>query len=194
MNPLPPSLLAVRPELELDGHPVAPTIGRPPRSYTRGLHDQIVLHIHNGNRPVTAAAMAGITSQTFYTWMRLGKAGDVHLAEFAEDVELAIGKAEGTALEAVKAFADPENAKWYLERTRAAGFSKEVNAKVEGALQEFVQRLRDGLMPLPARMMSGADVYAMVVAIAGGQAAVELEGPARFQLVAHDQEDPRTPR
>lgn len=117
--------------------------------------------------------MAGLTAANYYSWMKRGREGDPHLAEFAEDIELALGFAEGQALAAVRAFEDPEHAKWYLERTRAAGYSKEVNQKVEALIADFMTRMRDGLPPA---------LYLQVLAVANGDGLPEIEGPSRFRL------------
>lgn len=183
-KPLPPELLAARPGLADDPHaehPVnGPMIGSPPAKYTIAVHEAIIAHIKAGNRPIAAAAAAGITSNTFYDWMKRGRSGDPHLVQFYEDVEIAQGVAETTALAAVKPMntMDGENAKWWLERARAAGYSKEVNARVEAALSEFVEKLRNGLPH---------EVYMMVLAAASGQA-IE-SAPNTFQLTAKPEDD-----
>lgn len=178
-KPLPSDLVAARPALADDPTAQHPANGRslppPPAKYTLGLHEQIIENIRNYNRPVAAAQMAGITANTFYDWMKRGKEGDPHLARFVDDVELAIGQAEGYALKVVtNSFVDdPENAKWYLERTRGAGYDKASNAKVEAILTEVVQRLRDGLTDAE---------YRKVLALISGQTLPEMDGPGRFQL------------
>lgn len=180
-KPLPPELLATKPYLADDPtaqHPKnGPPVGNPPPKYTQGLHEAIIANIKKFNRPVTAAHMAGITSAMFYDWMKRGRDGDPHLIGFADDVERAQGVAEGRALEVVtEAFVDdPEHAKWYLERTRGAGFSKEVNAKVEALLADMIQRLRDELPP---------EMYKAVLSVMSGQGIQNDEGPSRFQLSA----------
>lgn len=155
----------------------AAQLGPVPARYTIGVHQSICDNIRKGNRPITAAQMSGIPSNTFYQWMRLGKAGNPHLAKFVEDVELAGGDAEGKALASVVgAFDDPDNAKWYLERTRAAGYSKEVNEKLTALLNEFMDRLQDGLPQ---------NVFDMVLAVASGAGLPEGQR-ARIQLVANN--------
>ncbi len=168
------NLADVRPAAAAAGESLADArLGKPPARYTLGVHQQICDNVRRGNRPVTAAQMAGIPSSTFYHWMKLGKEGNPHLFQFAEDVEIAGGEAEGTALSAITtSFEDPENAKWYLERTRPAGYSKEVNSKVEAFINEFMDRLQDGLTP---------EMYAIVMGVAAGAGLPEA-GPARFQL------------
>lgn len=146
----------------LENEPAPKKIGKPPPKYTPAVHETIVQYIKEGNRPHVAAGMAGITSHTFYNWLQKGKAGDPHLWQFAQDVELAEHAAEGEAVKVLKkAFADdPEAAKWWLERARSAGYSKQVKTLVESQLQEFMKRLEEGLPP---------EIFEMVLAIYAGQ-------------------------
>ncbi len=159
------------------GHAV---LGPPPPRYTVGVHQQICENIRAGNRPVTAANMAGITSSNFYMWMQLGRAGNPHLVQFVEDIEIATGTAEGEAVRVIKEsfWENPDNAKWWLERTRSAGFSKEVNEKVNGLLMEFMDRLEAGLP---------ADLYNKVLSVASGAGLPEhTGGRGHFQLTAKE--------
>lgn len=114
----------------------------------------IVKQIKAGNRPITAAQMAGLTRAEFRTRCR-------HDPEFARAIELAEGVAEGQAVRmVVESFAtDPENAKWWLERGRSGGWSKQVQQLVNGQLEEFMARLEAGLPP---------DVFRRVLAVATG--------------------------
>lgn len=105
--------------------------------------------------------------------MKKGKAGDPVYKDFVDDIDVAIGEAEGKALDAITdAFENPENAKWYLERARPAGYSKEVNLKVDAILNDFMDRLQDGLPP---------DIFDKVLAVASGAGLPEA-APARFTL------------
>jgi hypothetical protein len=153
----------------------AAQLGGPPARYTPGLHTQICENIRRGNRPVTAAQMAGIPSHVFYRWMNQGKAGDPHLWQFAEDVETACGQAEGIAVAVVtNAYMEsPENAKWWLERSRPAGFSKEVNARVNGELEEFVRRLE---------MTLDAETFEKVMSAYAGQPTLAPASAPHAQL------------
>lgn len=146
MKKVPEGLVETRPAVadEPTEHFVnGPPLGPPPRNYTRGLHDRIVQLIEAGNRPVVAAGMAGITSATFHRWIQQGREGNPHLVEFAQDVELAESRAEGNAVETVQkaALEDPEYAKWWLERARAKGWSKQVRTIVEHELEDVIERL-----------------------------------------------------
>lgn len=165
----------------LTEHPEqGPALGAPPKYYTRGVHEAIVDHIRRGNRPVVAAGLAGITSATFYGWMQRGREADPHLESFANDVELAMATAEGKAVEKIfgdTGFADPDNAKYWLERARPEGWSKETNAKVNALLVEFMERLERTLPP---------DVFRMVIAAASGQTAVVAR--PTFQLSGSEEE------
>lgn len=156
----PKELLEQRPALAFEEnvlHPeTTPTItGKPPAKYTRALHERICEELRKGQRPQGACARAGITTATFYEWVRKGKAGDPWLYEFAEDVEIAFNTAEADALDTVtQGFREtdpekkkPEDAKWYLERARPDGYSKQVKTAVEGQIKEFLQRLEHALEP-----------------------------------------------
>lgn len=185
-NPPPKALVALRPALEdhevphpSNGDPLPP----PPSRYTPGLHEQICENIRKGNRPATAAGMAGIPSNTFYAWMKKGREGDPHLWKFAEDVELACHMAEGTAVASVAGPAgafvdDPDNAKWWLERMRADGFDKNANSKVAALLEDFMSRLEAALPP---------EIFNMVIAAASGHA-MHVAKPT-FQLDAQEEKD-----
>lgn len=128
-------------------------LGDPPRKYTRAVHDVICAELEKGQRPQGACAKAGITMSTFHNWVKRGKEGDPWLYEFAEDVEIAINLAEHKALGVITdGFnaedpdkIDPERAKWFLERTRSDGFSKQVKQVVENQIQDFLLRLEAAL-------------------------------------------------
>lgn len=176
---LPASLLEARPGLAFnEDEAVAPgSIGRPPAKYTRAVHDSIVENIKKFNRPLVAAQIAGISAAIYHHWMRLGKAGDPHLWEFADDVEQAMAVAEGLAIEKVVAAAeaDPENFKWWLERSRPEAYSKDVAARVNGELENFVKRLELQLDPA---------TFERVLACFAGQPA-----PAVALLTPHDPQE-----
>ncbi len=167
---IPDALLAARPGLA-DTYTTHPAecpdpAGKPPSRYSQGLHDQIVANIVKGNRPHVAAGMAGLPTTTFYAWMRMGKEGNVHLAQFVEDVEIACHKAEGNAIEilnngfyAENLTTATENVKWWLTAARADGYSKEANAKANAMIAEFMARLETSLPP---------EIFQMVIAAATG--------------------------
>ncbi len=155
----PKALLEQRPALadELDvQHPSnGVSIGDPPRKYTRAVHERICEELRKGQRAQGACARAGITTATFYEWMRRGKSGDPHLYEFYEDVEKAFNEAEAHAVDVVVgSFSqkkasdnDREAAQWFLERARAEGYSKQVKTAVEGQIRDFMMRLEASLDP-----------------------------------------------
>lgn len=160
----------------------AAQLGPIPSRYSTGAHQVICDNIRAGNRPVTAAQMAGIPSNIYYHWMKLGKEGNPHLAQFAEDVELACGVAEGNAVAAItSSYADPDNAKWWLERARASGYSKEVNLKVDAMINEFMDRLQSGLPP---------DIWDKVLAVGGGANLQISDGRTPLQLVEINDVEP----
>lgn len=191
IKPPPKDLIDQRPALAGEvyvQHPnTSPSIGEPPRKYTRAVHERIVEELKKGQRPQGACARAGITLATFHEWVRRGKAKDPWLYEFAEDVEIAYNTAEATALEAVtEGFrsTDPairlnhtEEAKWFLERARPDGYSKQVKTAVEGQIMQFMVRLEAALDPL---------TFEKVLAVYLGQSpAAELGNKEVAQLPEH---------
>lgn len=173
-RPAPQPLIDSRPALaqqDIVYHPTTgPGIGRPPAKYTRAVHDVICDELKKGQRPQGACAKAGITMATYYEWIRRGKAEDPHLWEFAQDVEIAMGLAEAKAVETiVESFTttnidlrNPDNAKWFLERARPDGYSKQVKTLVDGQIKQFMERLEAALP---------AELFEQVIAVYLGQAA-----------------------
>lgn len=157
MNPTAPEkLIEQRPVLEgepdIEQHTQQAKLGRPPRKYTKAVHDVIVQELQRGQRPQGACARAGITTATFYDWIQRGKSGDPWLYEFAEDVEIAFNEAEAKAVDVVNDVMGSEDdemrfkaATWKLERTRPDGYSKQVKTAVEGQILQFMQRLEKAL-------------------------------------------------
>jgi transposase-like protein len=195
-KPPPAQLVETRPaalEMESLHHPEqGPYLGPPPKRYSKALHEAIVANIKKGNRPVIAAAMAGIPSSTFYKWMQRGKEGHPHFWAFSEDVELAMAVAEGKAVEKIAGDDgefqnDPENAKYWLERQRMEGWSKDANAKVQGMVSEFMERLENNLPAVITPEMVGQPMFKFVIAAATGQT-VTTARPT-FQLTDGSEED-----
>lgn len=177
--PPPKEMLETRPGAEdtpYIGHPInGPPIGRPPPNYTPAVLETIVRHIECGQRPQVAAALAGIPTNTFYRWMSDGKAGDPHLHEFYVAVERALAVAESKAVTAIAGSkgtfdADPDNAKWYLERTRPEGYSKDVAAKVHAELNAALEKLQLAFDP---------DTFDRIVAVLAGHS-VQTKEPRAF--------------
>lgn len=189
MKTLPPEALATRPALAFNEHAQhpanGPNIGYPPLRYSTALHEAVIAGIKKGNRPVIAAAAAGLPSQSFYEWMKRGKEGDPHLWQFAEDVEQALAHAETSAIAVIASqdgsFAqDSDNAKWWLERSRSDGYSKEASTKVNGMLEEFFKRIEAALPP---------EIFQLVIAAASGQQLPEGALATRAQLSAPTVDD-----
>ncbi len=122
-------------------------MGNPPAKYSIGLHTHICELIKKGHRPVIAAQQAGIASHTFYRWMNLGKNGDPHLYQFAEDVEQAVAIFEGTMTDKVieDTDKDAKSAQWLLERRFPEGYSKDVDSKVNAIISNFMAALKEHL-------------------------------------------------
>jgi hypothetical protein len=181
MTDIPKELLEQRPVLEGDPtvrHPEMGNmeIGPPPRKYTQAVHERICDELRKGHRAQGACARAGITTATFYNWIRMGKEGNPHLAQFVEDVEIAYNEAEANALDVVNEVMDDksteanpklrlEAAQWKLERTRADGYSKQVKTLVDKQIEQFVGRLEAALVGRPAKMMTGDQIFELVLAV-----------------------------
>lgn len=183
-----PELLEQRPGLadeEDVRHPLTnPVLGDAPRKYTKAVHDRICDEIASGQRPQGACARAGITMATFYDWMRRGKDGDPWLHQFAEDVEVAKGKAEAKAVDVLTRSGfeaqdmDSDDVKWWLERARPEGYSKHTVQLVDDQQKEFLARLEAALLPMPPRLISGEQILMLIYSVSMGQP-VNL-GPAQL--------------
>ncbi len=153
----PPELLEQHPCLAMEAeafHPsTSPCHGTPPRAFTAAVHNSIVSEIRKGNRPVVAASLAGIGQGAFYEWCRRGREDDPHFAQFVADIDQALAEAEATALGVItSSFTDPEtrnsdDAKWYLERSRAFAYAKQVRTAVDSQLAEFINLMETSLPP-----------------------------------------------
>lgn len=182
---IPSELVETRPVVTDEGqtHPAQglPGVTTPIR-YSTAVHDSIVDSIRKGNRPKTACAIAGIPYNDYLKWMRMGHDEHPIMFQFALDVEQAIAGMEEKAIKSITedgAFTDAENAKWYLERRHADGYSKETHTKVNAMLAEFLETLERGLPP---------DVFKMVIAVAQGQSIGPAE-KAQFILNGSSEED-----
>lgn len=157
-------------------------LGSPPLKYTKAVHDRICEELKKGQRPQGACARAGITLATFHNWVKKGKEGDPWLYEFAQDVEIAINWAEAEALDVITdgfnkekpTEIDPERAKWFLERARSDGFSKQVKQVVENQIQDFLLRLESAL---------DAPTFERVLAVYLGQAPAAQIGTKEIRVL-----------
>jgi hypothetical protein len=147
VKPLPPELIESRPGIEDLGysHPT-PGIGRPPARYTRAVHEHIVKCIKEGAYPEVAAASAGIGRPEFNEWMRMGREGNVHLAQFAIDVDKAEANLE---IDTVKSLTDKDSPfrdpKFLTERRFANRWSPKVTTVVQGEIEGILEKLKVGL-------------------------------------------------
>jgi len=92
-----------------------------PTKLTQELIDRICLAIRAGNYAKIAAAMAGISEATYYSWLDQAKKPDasLELLEFLESIERAEAEAEITAVARIKQASDNgtwQAASWLLER------------------------------------------------------------------------------
>lgn len=200
MSNIPQELLEQRPVLVDDPdvkHPEMGNIGigKPPPKYTLAVHEKICDEIRKCKPPRAAAARAGITYSTFLNWIEKGKQGDPHLWQFAEDVELAYHEAEAAAVERLQEIMDDEGeeknpklsleaVKYFLERQRSEGWSKQVKTTVEGQIEQFMKRIEKALMSRPAQVMSGAQIFELVLSLYLGQSpAAQLGSKAEIALL-----------
>ncbi len=111
------------------------------RKYTPELHELIVDAMRKGNYLVTACRLAGITRDTYYDWLALGRDDPEQYPEYvklAEDVENAKAESEAELLEVVRetALSGAPNtwqaAMTILERRHPEKFGRRDTTVVEG--------------------------------------------------------------
>jgi hypothetical protein len=103
--------------------------GRPrgPSKLTKKVSDAICDSIRAGNYMETAAAVAGVSKDTLYEWLKLGAApGATGICKrFSDAVQRAL--AEGEASSVAKVLAGPWQAHaWHLERSRPQKFGRRI--------------------------------------------------------------------
>lgn len=109
----------------------------------------MVKYIEEGNYDMVAAQAAGITRQTFYSWIRRGKAEREGIYyDFAQAVEGAKARGEVALLSTVKAASTRtwQAAAWMLERSRPDRWAlrKSKESAIQHWQKEIVQLLKDG--------------------------------------------------
>lgn len=132
--------------------PDAPKIGRPTK-LTPALQARIVKLVREGNYPETAAQSEGVHRDTYYSWMERGRKRERPFADFSDAVTRARATAQRKMLGVVVKAApkDPENARWYLERTAPDQFGRRDKLVVENLVSQeldgFLARLEQRLDP-----------------------------------------------
>lgn len=125
-------------------------IGRPTK-LTPALQARIVKLVREGNYPETAAQSEGVHRDTYYSWMERGRKGEKPFAEFSDAVTRARATAQRKMLAHVAKAApkDPENARWYLERTAPDLYGRRDKLVVENLVSQeldtFLARLEQRL-------------------------------------------------
>jgi transposase-like protein len=124
--------------------------GRPTK-LTPALQARIVKLVREGNYPETAAQSEGVSRATYYEWMERGRRRESPFADFSDAVTRARATAQRKMLGIVVKAAptDPENARWYLERTAPDRFGRRdkmvvenlVSQELDGFLARIEQRL-----------------------------------------------------
>jgi len=122
--------------------PPAPKIGRPTK-LTPALQARIVRAVREGNYPETAALSEGVSRSAFYEWMERGRKRELPYADFADAVTRARATAQRKMLGLVAKAApkDPENARWYLERTAPDQFGRRDKLVVENLVSQELDAL-----------------------------------------------------
>jgi hypothetical protein len=148
--------------------------GRPTK-LTPALQERIVKLVREGNYPETAAQSEGVDRATYYRWMDKG-AQDGPEASTYRDFRDAVTRARATAQRKMLAHVakaapkDPENARWYLERTAPDLFGRRDKLVVENLVSQELER---ALAKLEQRLPQ--EIYERVLAAltddeAGGRA------------------------
>lgn len=120
---------------------------------TPALQERIVRAVREGNYPETAAQSEGVHRDTYYSWMERGRKGEAPFADFSDSVTRARATAQRKMLGLVAKAApkDPENARWYLERTAPDLFGRRDKLVVENLVSQeldgFLARLEQRLPP-----------------------------------------------
>ena len=101
---------------------------------TPKLQEQVVGYLRAGAYVETAAAAAGISKETLYSWLRRGAADEVPFAAFAEAVEEAQALAEMRDLALIGKAAETEwtAAAWRLERKFPSRYGRRQAVEVSG--------------------------------------------------------------
>lgn len=105
-----------------------------PTKLTPKLQEQVVGYLRAGAYVETAAAAAGISKETLYSWLRRGAADEVPFAAFAEAVEEAQALAEMRDLALIGKAAETEwtAAAWRLERKFPSRYGRRQAVEVSG--------------------------------------------------------------
>jgi transposase len=119
-----------------------------PRILSEATRSRVAASLQAGNYVETAAAFAGISASTFYSWMARGRAeilrveaggdpdpGEVDFVEFVETVEKARADAEVRAVHAVQKAANDgtwQAAAWFLERSHPQRWGRFQRTELSG--------------------------------------------------------------
>ncbi len=115
-----------------------------PTRYTEALHAAIVEKVIGGNNAPVAAAACGLPKSEYYAWQQSVRDGEAHpkVVQLFEDLERGYAVAEVKAVDRVTApDGSVENAKWFLERSRARDWSKQEQLIVKNELTAAFERL-----------------------------------------------------
>lgn len=113
-----------------------PTVGQPTK-LTHGVAEKILEAVRKGNRLDTAALYAGVGRETFYSWLRKGRAADARqpYRGFVQQLDEALASWEAGKVDAISAAGDKEwqaNA-WMLERRLPDAYGRRTRVDVGNA-------------------------------------------------------------
>jgi transposase-like protein len=123
--------------------------GGRPTKLSPDVQQAIVRSVERGNYVEVAAALAGVSKETLYAWLRRGAREDTgSFREFSDAVKVAMAKAEADDLARIGAAAESgawTAAAWRLERRAPGRWGRRVRVEVEQQLVRVMTVLRDRL-------------------------------------------------
>jgi hypothetical protein len=127
-----------------------------PSKLTAEVADRICQAILAGATIETAAAHAGIGASTFYDWIKRGRDGDQHYAEFVDQLDQAVATSEVRDLAIIARAAEEhwQAAAWRLERRFPERYARNRRVEMTG---------KDGgpvlvQIPTPDKLQAGAAI------------------------------------
>lgn len=132
-----------------------------PEKLTLELTEQIASLVRDGNSPSTSAVLCGISSSTFFNWMKRGRGQEPRFLEFSESIERASSQAVIRCVAHIHRAAVDGHwraAAWLLERTRPEQYGKRSRGVMERdtnrlgtPTQASIERLEEMVLQLQLR-------------------------------------------
>lgn len=147
--------------------------GRPPILQNQAIIDKIIENIRLGCFVETSAALAGISKQSFYSWLKLAKEArdkkekttlEIQMIEFADRVMVAQAAAEQRFLNDIDLSPDWRAKAWRLEKLFPEKYTERKNIALEGDLkttstvklsEKQLRELGDALVNSPGDISPG---------------------------------------